>query len=776
MNRRPTDEELTAYVLNELDEEESERIAFMLQSDKDARESVNALSRSVVAARDSVESKADDKLDDLQRQAILNKVSRASTRPSKKLLGAKFWGSLAATFFIVMTAMWSLPLLSRPREAALRASPENMARQQELERQVESGEAMTLGRGFERNAPMPELDARLGLRVQALTRSEDLKAAAENLRNLDYRGDVEVRTKISVSSNAANLWRNSPLTVQRNHMGTPAQQSPPSAESYARTPETGFRLVNQHPLSTFGVDVDTASYANIRRFLTDRQFPPADAVRIEEMINYFDYAYAPPEGDTPFSVQVEIGLCPWAPTHRLAQVGLKGRVLDDATRPAANLVFLIDVSGSMSSQDKLPLLKQSMKRMVHELGEDDRVAIVTYAGNSALALPSTPAYNKNAILNALNNLQSGGSTNGASGIQLAYHIASENFVDGGANRVLLATDGDFNVGVSDNDQLVKLIEGKAKSNIFLTVLGFGTGNLQDDKMEALADNGNGQFAYIDSLREGRKVLVEEIGGTLVTIAKDVKIQVEFNPAQVDSYRLIGYENRALAAQDFANDAKDAGDIGAGHTVTALYEFVPVGSAKAASTLRYKPTTARPAPTSNTNELFTVSLRYKEPEGTESKLLTFPIVDSDRRTPSSDFKFASAVAAFGMMLRDSAYKGNVTSSDVLTLAEAGLNTDPRGYRAEFMDLVLSANPVLAQRQTQLQRARNVQPGAIQVLRFAPTGDGRFRVRLATDIKKWYSEGDTFDNYELLAIDPNTKCVTIYDTASLNTVDICNPECC
>ena len=346
-------------------------------------------------------------------------------------------------------------------------------------------------------------------------------------------------------------------------------------EAYDRIHDNPFKLVRQEPLSTFSIDVDTASYANVRRFLNQNQLPPPDAVRIEELVNYFRYDYAQPRGEHPFSVSVDLAQCPWAPTHRLARVALKGREPDLARRPASNLVFLLDVSGSMGDANKLPLVMKSMKLMVDQLGENDRVAIVVYAGASGLVLPSTTCDRKEQVLAALDRLRAGGSTNGGAGIQLAYRTAIANFIKGGTNRVILATDGDFNVGVSSGD-LIRLIEKKAKSGVFLTVLGFGQGNLQDATMEEISGKGNGTYAYIDSIREARKVLVEQIGGTLLTIAKDVKIQVEFNPARIGAYRLIGYENRVLRNQDFNDDKKDAGEIGAGLTVTALYEVVPRG--------------------------------------------------------------------------------------------------------------------------------------------------------------------------------------------------------
>jgi Ca-activated chloride channel family protein len=464
---------------------------------------------------------------------------------------------------------------------------------------------------------------------------------------------------------------------------------PPSAESYASVAEGAFHAVAQAPLSTFSIDVDTASYTNIRRFINDGQRPPRDAVRIEEMLNYFDYDYPAPAGDAPFATLTEVATCPWQPEHYLARIGIKGREISAAARPAANLVFLVDVSGSMESPDKLPLVQQSLTLLAEQLGARDRIAVVVYAGATGLALPSTPGDRKGPIMKALNALQSGGSTNGGAGIQLAYRTAQENFIEGGINRVLLATDGDFNVGLTSQEELFALIEQKRNEDVFLTVLGFGTGNLKDSTLEMLADKGNGAYAYIDSEKEGRKVLVEQLSGTLQTIAKDVKIQVEFNPAKVSSYRLVGYENRVLASEDFKDDKKDAGEIGAGHTVTALYEIVPAG-VKAVDELRYQQDSVVIVPPSGivSDELFNLKLRYKAPEGDTSALLEFPYNKGTEsfEAMSGDFKFAAAVAGFGMLLRDSEHKGTVDAAKVLRWAEAGRGRDEGGYRNEFMELI------------------------------------------------------------------------------------------
>lgn len=462
-----------------------------------------------------------------------------------------------------------------------------------------------------------------------------------------------------------------------------------NTESYSQIIENGFFSPREKPLSTFSIDVDTASYANVRRFLIDERLPPKDAVRIEELINYFRYDYPEPK-ERPFSVSTEIAEAPWNSKHRLLRIGIKGKELDLRSAPSSNLVFLVDTSGSMDSPGKLPLLKSALKMLLENLGPDDRVAIVAYAGSAGLVLDSTPANRSHLILEALERLSAGGSTNGGEGIELAYDLASHSFIRNGNNRVILATDGDFNVGVSSEGELVRLIENKRKRGVFLSVLGFGMGNYKDDNLEKLADKGNGNYAYIDSLKEARKVLVEQVGGTLFTIAKDVKLQIEFNPNEVEAYRLIGYENRVMAARDFADDTKDAGDIGAGHTVTAFYEIVPKGvefEGLPQKELRYQES-AKPSDKAATGELGKLSLRYKEPKEDTSRLIEWVLVDQGKsmEAASPDFKHAASVAGFGMLLRGSEYKGALTYDVVLQLALQGLRRDNNEYRREFISLI------------------------------------------------------------------------------------------
>jgi len=498
-----------------------------------------------------------------------------------------------------------------------------------------------------------------------------------------------------------------PMPMKRAYTsggGETTESEPPSryrqdfnTATYDKVEENPFLPAATNPLSTFSIDVDTASYANVRRFINSGSLPPKDAVRVEEMINYFTYDYREPEGDKPFSIDLDATACPWDPSHRLLRIGLKGREVTNEKRPASNLVFLLDVSGSMMPAERLPLVKQAMRLLVDKLTEKDRVAIVIYAGGSGLALKSTSGNEKEKILRALEELQAGGSTNGAEGIELAYKVAADNFIKGGVNRVILATDGDFNIGVTNQGDLIRLIEAKAKSGVFLSVLGVGTDNLKDSTMQKLADKGNGNYAYLDSVDEARKVLVQQINGTLMTIAKDVKIQVEFNPARVASYRLIGYEKRLLRKEDFNNDKVDAGEIGAGHTVTALYEVVPAGAGAidpAASVPPVDPLkygTNRTETTNGSAEMVTVKLRHKKPDGDVSELTERSFTDNGSKFENAapDLKFAAAVAEFGMLLRDSQFKGKGSFGAVIEWAQEGKGRDAAGYRAGFIEMARKA---------------------------------------------------------------------------------------
>jgi Ca-activated chloride channel homolog len=475
-------------------------------------------------------------------------------------------------------------------------------------------------------------------------------------------------------------------THSSSRMSVSRERSRFNTEAYDRIYDNDWAEAARKPLSTFSIDVDTASYSNVRRFLNQGQRPPRDAVRVEELINYFSYAYPGPREGEPFAITTTIGECPWDSRHRLALVGLQARRLDPGKTPPRSLVFLIDTSGSMMVPNKLPLVKASLGMLARNLTDKDRVAIVAYAGSAGLVLPATSGADIETILEAINRLEAGGSTNGAQGLVLAYQIASEQFITGGVNRVVLSTDGDFNVGVTDQGDLIRLIEDHRDSGIALSVLGFGMGNLKDSTMEKLADRGNGNYAYIDSLQEAKKVLVEQAGGTLVTVAKDVKVQVEFNPRVVGSYRLIGYENRLLQDHDFNDDRKDAGDLGAGHSVTALFELTPPderGHSASVDRLKYQHTN-RVSAAAASDEAMTVKLRYKLPEARTSKLTTVAVRNTIEATP--ELGFASAVAEFGLLLRDSEHKGSSSFADVRTRASRFKGDDPFGHRAEFIRLV------------------------------------------------------------------------------------------
>ncbi len=530
-----------------------------------------------------------------------------------------------------------------------------------------------------------------------------LKAASQTMQEVVVVGMAQKQRK-AVTGSVSTLYGAPPSSayyqpvydqIQQYRTDKDGIKEDFNREGYDKITENRFLKVTDNPLSTFSIDVDAASYSNIRRFLNQGQLPPAGAVRIEEMVNYFTYQYPQPVKNEPFSINTEISDAPWNKDHKLVLIGLQGKKIPTENLPASNLVFLIDVSGSMQDPLKLPLVKASMKMLVDQLREEDKISMVVYAGAAGLVLEPTSGDEKTKIKDAIDKLEAGGSTAGGAGIKLAYKTARENFVKGGNNRVILCTDGDFNVGESSDDAMERMIEQERKSGVFLTVLGYGMGNYQDAKMQKLADKGNGNHAYIDGISEAKKVLVNEFGGTLFTIAKDVKLQVEFNPAKVQGYRLIGYENRMLAKEDFNDDKKDAGELGSGHTVTALYEVIPVGVKsdflQKVDSLKYQKNTAPLISSSQTEEILTVKFRYKAPDGDVSKLIEHPVLDKQvALTKTSDnFRFAAAVAQFGLLLRESEYKSAASYDNVLNLARKAKGYDEEGYRSEFVRLVESA---------------------------------------------------------------------------------------
>jgi Ca-activated chloride channel family protein len=520
---------------------------------------------------------------------------------------------------------------------------------------------------------------------QTLTVS--IKVGAKALAPLRLTIEVASLSETVMVSAASPMAQTPTAAWGGGYIEIPPRDEEFDTETYDRIEENPFTRANAEPLSTFSIDVDSAAYANVRRFLNNGELPPPDAVRIEELINYFRFSYKDASGDKPFSVTTELSACPWNPRHRLALVGLQARRMNAEQTPPRNLVFLIDVSGSMDQPNKLPLVKTAMRMLADNLTAADRVAIVVYAGGSGLVLPSTPGDRKPEIHRAIADLQPGGSTNGGEGIRLAYDVAAQNFIKNGINRVILATDGDFNVGVTSQGELIRLLEEKREKGVFLSVLGVGVGNLKDSTMEKLADKGNGNYSYLDTLHEARRVLIAEAGATLVTVAKDVKIQVEFNPRTVGAYRLIGYENRILAAEDFDDDTKDAGEIGAGHSVTAIYEIAPPGESSAGrpiAALKYQ-TVRKASAAAKSDELMTVSLRYKQPDSDTSRLISTAVRDKTTEL-TSNLGFASAVVEFGMLLRDSAYKGQATWESARELAVRHRGDDADGYRAEFIRLI------------------------------------------------------------------------------------------
>ncbi len=534
-------------------------------------------------------------------------------------------------------------------------------------------------------------------------RTREIKIGTSNVVNVALAVDVAQLSEVVVAGYAGKKDKRAMMTQGAYTMPMQPgdyQQPDWNTEEYDGINENIFHDALRNPLSTFSIDVDAASYSNVRRFINNGQRPPKDAVRIEELVNYFDYDYADPKHEHPFNIITEISSAPWNAKHQLVHIGLQGKRIPTENLPPSNLVFLIDVSGSMNMPNKLPLLKSSFKMLVNELRPQDHVAIVVYAGAAGLVLEPTSGEEKKKIIQAIDQLEAGGSTAGGAGIRLAYSVARQHFKKNGNNRVILATDGDFNIGESSNAAMERLIDEEKKSGVFLTVLGYGMGNYKDSKMETLSNKGNGNYAYIDNITEAKKVLVNEFGGTLFTIAKDVKLQVEFNPAKVKAYRLIGYENRVLRTEDFNNDKKDAGDLGSGHTVTALYEIIPTGVESEFFTvdlLKYQSVKVDPS-ASKSKELMTVKFRYKKPDEDISNMIVHPMIDHQipLEKTSDNFRWSASVAAFGMLLRESEYIKGFSYGDVLQLAQGARGVDKEGYRIEFIRMVQSLDQVVALR--------------------------------------------------------------------------------
>jgi Ca-activated chloride channel family protein len=632
----PEDPRWTAYLLGELDPEERTRCEALLERDAAARAEVEAL-------RDTLESVQQELRVELAETPRLDPAPLVAALAPAAPRNGRWFLYLAAAAALALAAGSIWRDLQRPESVELRV--DRMVRREVTFPSAEPAEVpieMIDLAVLEEESPPPSHSA-----PQDTSRSRMAETA------MHRRGRRVFGTVVQVGE------------------GIPVQE-PTGSEHYAGLPENPFVDVARERLSTFSIDVDTASYTNVRRFLELGQDPPRDAVRIEELVNYFEYDDPAPRGDVPFHLALEMARCPWKSEHHLVRIGLQGRIIDRSQRPASNLVFLIDVSGSMQNPNKLPLVQRSLALLVEELDARDRVAIVTYAGSTGLVLPSTSCGERRAIFEAIERLGAGGSTNGAAGIQLAYETAREHLIAGGSNRVILCTDGDFNVGITDPQALVELVRTKAAGGIFLTALGFGMGNLKDATLEQLADQGNGFYGYIDDLREARKLFVNELTGTLVTIAKDVKIQVEFAPEQVRSFRLLGYENRALAHKDFADDSKDAGEIGAGHDVTALYEVA----------------LKTPAFLGTGPEALRVRLRWKEPTGDASRLVEQSLLVSDTKfsAASENLRFGASVALFGMLLRGSPHAGSGSYATVQELASDALGTDAHGERRAFLELV------------------------------------------------------------------------------------------
>ncbi len=692
------DPRLTAFALGELEGEEADQMKNLIDQDPEAKKYVEEIQNTARVLSTELDKESKPRLEVAEREAIFQKTDspRSWWKRWKVAVPAV---SLLAAGVIGLVIMG--PDIKREIESKVAERMAPISSGISAYEPDEQAPPETASRALPQSTSSGDLAAEMSGNMADEIEQEAPYQHSESLAQ--DMGAAAAAPSASISVGGGGGGRFAPEAKAKKSVsgrqsfgglrGAPTSDEGSNTEAYKYINENAFKNVADEPLSTFSADVDTASYANVRRFLVGGQLPPKDAVRIEEMVNYFTYDYPQPHDGRPFSVTTELANSPWTPKHKLLRIGLKGKETPIAQRPASNLVFLLDVSGSMMDENKLPLVQKAMKLLVDQMREKDRVAIVVYAGSTGVLLDSTSGTNKRQILEAIDKLSAGGSTNGASGIQEAYRVAQQNFIKGGNNRVILATDGDFNVGVTSEGDLVRMIEEKAKTGVFLSVLGFGSGNLKDSTMQMLANKGNGNHAYIDSIREARKVLVQQAGGTLNAIAKDVKLQIEFNLRYVSAYRLIGYEKRILAKEDFNDDRKDAGEIGEGHTVTALYEVIPAGVEvpSKVDALKYqKPQAPADVKGDANGELATVKLRYKAPEGSTSELITAPIKDETKpfASASSDFKFASSVAAFGMNLRESPNRGDLSLEQILETANQNVNFKgkPDEYRKEFVELI------------------------------------------------------------------------------------------
>ena len=709
------DPRITAYVLDELPQEERQAFEAEIQANPDLATAVVEARRVTGQLEGMFAAEKTPPLDQQRRHAIVPPAPKRSW--VIPLIGLATAASLIFLFLV--------PPIQQAREANYQMSQRNddkrVARNQEVvttaEALAESNANSAKGVASDGLRPVPSTEypvpstqyAAPGTqrRIQGQLESKASAAPARPVAGMMIAGDAivpdagyQLRDRASEQTSLPRLAESEPEGDADSFGRGPGL----SGDQFDPITENPLKRVAEHPISTFSVDVDTASYSKTRDFLMRaNQLPPAGAVRIEEMINYFDYDYQPPASDAshPFTTHTVVTSCPWNDEHRLARIALKGKVIERKDRPQCNLVFLLDTSGSMNSANKLPLVVDGMTMLLDQLDKNDKVAITVYAGSAGLVLDSTPARKKKKIRGALTQLAAGGSTNGGAGIALAYQTARDNFIKDGVNRVILCTDGDFNVGTTSTDSLVRMVEQEAKEGIFLSVLGFGMGNHNDSMLEQISGRGNGNYAFIDNQNEAHKVLVDQTSATLVPIAKDVKLQIEFNPLKVSSYRLIGYENRVLAKEDFNDDKKDAGEIGAGHSVTAFYEIVPAGieadeSRPKVDDLKYQ---SEPKPTSaaDSDEMMTLKLRYKGPDEDTSMLVEFPVTDrgDDFAGADKDVRFAAAVAGFGMQLRRSEFKGNWTLSDVQAVAQESKGEDKKGMRSEFIELVKKASQLIGQ---------------------------------------------------------------------------------